>query len=236
MISKSCPHCHLPFQSRARKTKFCSAACYAKSMETPPPSANCAHCGASFETRKPGARYCSRRCSMTVVSRDRLKAPVAERLWRRVDKREFGCWEWTGSVAGQYGHGRISYFREDGAKRGIYTHRLAWELIVGPIPEGLWVLHHCDNPRCVRADPDPTKSHLFLGTHQDNMDDMVTKGRHADLSGERGPRAVLTEQQVRAARDLRVSGATIPALARRFGVAKGTMASVIHRRTWRNVA
>jgi len=54
----------------------------------------------------------------------------------------------------------------------IRTHRLAWELANGPIPDGLSVLHHCDNPPCCNVE------HLFLGTQTDNHADMVAKGRH----------------------------------------------------------
>lgn len=60
--------------------------------------------------------------------------------------------------------------------RKVLVHRISYSVHVGPIPDGMYVLHKCDNPRCHRPD------HLFLGTSQDNMKDMVSKGRHRAAS------------------------------------------------------
>jgi hypothetical protein len=96
------------------------------------------------------------------------RTTLPERFWARVRKGA-GCWSWTGTVA-RVGYGVIGRgSRQEGL---AYSHRLAYVLLVGPIPEGLYVLHKCDNRRCVRPD------HLFLGTHLDNVADMVRKGRH----------------------------------------------------------
>lgn len=56
--------------------------------------------------------------------------------------------------------------------RYVRVHRLSWEHEFGPIPEGLWVLHHCDNPPCINPD------HLFLGTAKDNAEDCLSKNRN----------------------------------------------------------
>jgi len=91
-------------------------------------------------------------------------ASPAERLARRLVTTESGCMEWTGfSVRG---YGRIGV--GDGMST---THRLAWELVNGPIPEGMNVLHNCDNPPCCNV------AHLWLGTPAQNAADKITKGR-----------------------------------------------------------
>lgn len=103
------------------------------------------------------------------------------------------------------GYGRRKAFGEQMA------HRAAWVEVHGPIPEGMSVLHRCDNPPCINVD------HLFLGTQSDNVKDMNAKGRHGYTGqrGERNPNVKLTDEQVR---EIRASteGSTI--LAERYGV------------------
>ena len=98
----------------------------------------------------------------------RSVTPLSERFWRHVDQSG-DCWVWTGSLTnGGYGHLGLGG-RDGGTDR---AHRVSWRLHFGEIPSGLWVLHKCDNPPCVRPE------HLFLGTHDDNMRDCVSKSRH----------------------------------------------------------
>lgn len=89
------------------------------------------------------------------------------RFWAKVDRTD-DCWTWTAATTGS-GYGR---FGHQNARGGwVAAHRFAYELANGPIPDGMFVCHKCDNPPCVNP------SHLFLGTHQDNMRDMDAKGR-----------------------------------------------------------
>lgn len=94
--------------------------------------------------------------------RTRAEAVRGEKFWARVAKSD-GCWEWQGRRHGR-GYGVTGH--------GIFTHRLSWEVHNGPIPDGLYVLHRCDNRICVRPD------HLFLGTALDNARDAMAKDRH----------------------------------------------------------
>lgn len=131
-----------------------------------------------------------------------------------------GCWEWVASKD-RWGYGRLKIFdKMQGA------HRAAYQLYVGEIPDGLCVLHRCDNPACVRPD------HLFLGTHTDNMHDCNDKGRRNRPSGEKHYRTKITARQVLIIRAMRAAGARGVDLARKFGVTPGVVDKIIHYRTW----
>jgi hypothetical protein len=152
------------------------------------------------------------------------RRPLAERFWEKVDKGgPDDCWEWTAS-RDRFGYGRIST-RPDFIDK---AHRVSYELHRGPIPEGMCVCHDCpdgDNPSCVNP------AHLFLGTHQDNMDDMNAKQRGA--FGERCGSAKLTEPRVLAIRA--IEGATVTAIAAQFSVSQETVAKILRRETWKHL-
>ena len=118
--------------------------------------------------------------------------PIEQRFWTKVRKTD-GCWLWTGGVFQANGYGQVSVNR-----RPDLAHRVAWRLSRGPIPVGKWVLHHCDNHRCVRPD------HLFIGDQFANMRDMAAKGRQwlqrspARMRGILNHNAKLTDTQGRA--------------------------------------
>lgn len=176
--------------------------------------------------------YCSGLCSMhrTRLARHGSTNPtrgsegtIAERYERFVSRATEGCWEWTGAT-NERGYGTIG---------GKYAHRISYEIHVGPIPDGLWVLHHCDNPPCTNPD------HLFLGTHADNMADAVRKGRLDARPnrpiGEAVGTSIFTTDQVREIRRLHAAGLTYRALASQFGTCRSNIGVIVRGETWKAV-
>lgn len=147
------------------------------------------------------------------------------RFWAKVD-RSGECREWRGT-RDRHGYGIIKIRSGNDAKTKR-AHRVAWELINGAIPDGMYVLHRCDNPPCCN----PT--HLFLGTHADNMDDMKAKGRQA--SGEHHGRAKLTDGEVANIRGLIGVGVPVRAIARAKRLSRRAIRAIASRETWRHVA
>lgn len=141
---------------------------------------------------------------------------------------ETGCVCWT-ATCDKAGYGKLTF---DG-KPGQLAHRVAWTLLVGPIPAGADVLHRCDNPPCVNPD------HLFLGDDFINQQDRVSKGRHHGhhpQNGEDNLSAVLTEAQVIEIRAM-CAGRTMTqrAIAHLFGVTPSNVAMIKTRRTWKHL-
>lgn len=146
-----------------------------------------------------------------------------ERFWSKVVKGE-GCWLWRGSLNNK-GYGLFNLSREAGL---VLAHRHSYAESRGPIPEGLLVMHSCDEPRCVRPE------HLALGTIADNQADMARKGR-AGQRGEKSSQAKLTEQSVREIRAAVDGGEPAPIVAQRYGVTRGLVSGVARRVRWRHV-
>ena len=145
-----------------------------------------------------------------------------------------GCWEWqAGKSVDGYGGFHIG-------DEHIPAHRYAWQLEYGEIPAGMCVLHHCDNPGCVRP------SHLFLGTRADNIADMVAKGRQrsgahlipnsAKVRGEAHHQAKLKDDDVLAIRRLYAAGGVSQAaLGGQFGVSQEIISGIVRRVGWAHV-
>lgn len=105
--------------------------------------------------------------------------------------------------------------------------RVVWEAVNGPIPEGLLVLHKCDNPPCYRLD------HLFLGDHFDNARDCENKGRGNHPRGADNGRAKLEPEQVREIRHLISEGQSNATISKTFGIHKNTVQSIRNGSNWK---
>ena len=137
-----------------------------------------------------------------------------EIILQKVAKKENGCWEFTSRTDGK-GYGSIFVGGRKG--KNISVHRLMYEKFIGPIPEGKFVLHSCDNPPCCNPE------HLFLGTHQDNMKDMRKKGRNYRTIGEKSGMSKLTTVQINNIRKSKLNGVV---LAKKYGVSKSTISLI----------
>lgn len=205
----------------------------------------CVRCGTASRPmvtpRRKMVRYCGKAC-LNSDRREAADRALPARFWKQVEKdvgeeRHPGlglCWEWRGRTnPRRFGYGVVSVYRTM-----VAAHRVAWMVDRGPIPEGLWVLHRCDNPVCVRPD------HLFLGTHHDNMADMRRKGRGPSrtawclanptlvMRGERHPCAKLTVAKVIEIRRRIASGETQQAVADSYGVKRESVREIIKGRNW----
>lgn len=131
---------------------------------------------------------------------------------------ETGCWIWMGSTAGNR-YGSFYYpnhpSKEENDNKMISAHRAALYLYEGVVPdEGLEVLHKCDVTFCCNP------SHLSIGTHQDNMTDMVNKGRSPQNQRK------LTDEEILEARSLRAKGIEVKEVAAIFGISSSHMSRV----------
>lgn len=140
------------------------------------------------------------------------------------------CWEWRGAK-NQHGYGRLNF------KKKIYpAHRYSYEYFKGNIPNNMYVLHHCDNRKCVNPD------HLFLGTLTDNYMDCVNKDRHVigrkgvtpdHLQGERHPNSRLTESIVLEIKDKLNQGARNRDIVNEYNIGANHVTRIKNEQTWR---
>jgi hypothetical protein len=156
-------------------------------------------------------------------------------FWSRVNKEgsipmhcpELGaCWEWTAYCATNgYGSFRVR-------NKTILVHRMSYEIANGKIEKGVLVCHKCDNPCCVNP------KHLFLGTHKDNADDMVKKGRGKPpmLKGEKCPAHKLTKNEViEIRRRYAVGDISQARLGAEYNVTGEAIYAIVHFKSWKDI-
>lgn len=155
------------------------------------------------------------------IAHFRSRLRVSARGWNGTQ-----CLEWTGAI-GKAGYGNLCH-----DKCWWSSHRLAWFLKNGPIPEGKMVCHHCDNPPCVNDE------HLFIGTAKTNHDDMRSKVRESApprFIGSQHSEAKLNEELVAVIKGQCAAGVSNKALAKRFGVAQQLISRIARGEIWTHV-
>lgn len=147
-------------------------------------------------------------------------------FWETAIREPNGCWLWAGAVARDYG---VVQFK----KKAWRAHRLAWTLAnKRPIPEGLYILHTCDEPLCIRPD------HLYTGTQSDNMKDAYARGRwvrKGQPGGEAHAMAKLTENDVDVIRKRLLAGETQARLSLEYGVTQSNISSISRGVSWQHL-
>lgn len=192
------------------------------------------HCGCGQKTwiatkTSPGKNWI-KGCPVKFAPGHGSKRPLLERFLKKLNKNgpthpALGtpCWEWTGARR-KKGYGML---RIDG--KTCAAHRVSYELAFQKIPDGLSVLHRCDNPPCCNP------AHLFLGTYADNAQDRERKGRSNTVRGSRQGSALLDEDKVREIRHRRASGELRRDLAKAFDVSIHCIDDIVHRKSWKHV-
>jgi DNA-binding transcriptional regulator YiaG len=153
-----------------------------------------------------------------------------KRFWAKANiGKPNDCWNWNGSKSND-GYGTVT-----SGNTTQYAHRIAYSLTCGSIPKGQLVCHHCDNRRCVNP------NHLFLGTHQDNSDDMKAKqrsargARHGTHTHPERFQSKLTDAQVAQIRAMRKQGIVQRTIAKLFGISPMHVSKIEHNKTRREL-
>src|SRR5580704_5089112 len=155
-----------------------------------------------------------------------MSTETFSRHWNLVAARE--CWEWAGSRHPRRGYGQVT---NDG--KTAKAHRVMWRLTYGAIPDGLHVLHRCDNPPCINP------AHLFLGTNADNVADRVRKGRSSRASvnrGEKNALAKLTWNKIAEIRVMLADGVSGKDIAEVYKISRSVVSNIKTGKRWTPVA
>lgn len=158
----------------------------------------------SKDGKRPDCKQCYKKPARVISNRDRFLS--------KVKKMPSGCWEWQGSTATNNGYGRFWV-----GNRHVMAHRFSWRLSGNKIPQGQFLCHSCDNPKCVNPD------HMFVGTHAENMQDAVAKNRH---SGK------LSTEDVQEIRGLLNSTFTQEQIGKMYEVSRAAIGHIKRGSTW----
>ena len=135
-----------------------------------------------------------------------------------------GCWDWTGGK-NRFGYGSFQLR----TNKSILAHRTCWNMFNGEIPIGVCVYHKCDNPGCVNPD------HLFLGTHKENMEDKIKKGRHNCAKGEKNGMSKLKNDDVVKIKEMIGLGLKNHEIVKKFGYSHLSVSRIRHNKIWKHL-
>jgi hypothetical protein len=209
----------------------------------------CENCKKSYKSKigyNVNGRFCCAKCWYEWVKKNpKTHHQYSEEERLLIMKRKFeekvirkeGCWDWKG-YCDPCGYPRFGIGRYE----KIRGHRVSWILHKGPIENGKYICHHCDNPRCTNPD------HLFMGTPKDNEQDMTDKGRRVTVlgrlgnrnkrpttTGEKNPGAKLKEKSVIEIKKRLKMGVTKRRIARDFHVGITTIGRIERGETWKHI-
>ena len=176
--------------------------------------------------------------------------PLLERLaGRYVVNEATGCWDWTGYSVTERSNPCLRRAACTLNKKHSFAYRMSWIAHRGPIPDGLFVCHRCDNPMCVNPE------HLFLGTNSDNQRDSIAKGRNGARThpekfranairlnmsrrGKPGPRCKsrIPHADCHKLREELASGVTARAIGERYGISHQAVKQFLKREEQRLLA
>lgn len=196
---------------------------------------NCEICKKEFKWRRRNcdklARFCSFQCKIQGKFRTRTKNSELtkeedfERLKKYYEKyviKQDGCWDWKG-ITEHTGYAKL------GIRPPIKAHRASWIIHKGEIPKGLVVCHSCDNRKCTNP------NHLWIGTHKENIQDRIKKGRCNTPKGTQLKVSKINEIEAKEIKILLKKGLTCAEISRQYEVNGKLISRIKNGETWKHV-
>ncbi len=233
-----CEKCGIEFKwkkSSGIPARWCSTECRKIRIDQ---IGNCETCGKEYKWKKGKhqlkSRFCNRDC---LYKRTHLWVTESKTFWKTANEdqklgrmkelyeksviKKEGCWDWSRSLH----HSGYTSLRIDGVQTS--GHRASWMIHKGDIPKGMLVCHTCDNRKCTNPD------HLFLGTHKENVQDMIVKKRGS--CGSKHHEAKLDEEKIKEIKKLLALGVTCTRIAEDYGVSDGCIWFIKNGKSWKHV-
>jgi hypothetical protein len=177
----------------------------------------CPACKSTFVSDRKNRIYCSLKCSTKMAHRKKIEFVIDSKT---------NCFNCISHKPNDRGYSQIAIGNN---KRAMGAHRFIWKQCFGEIPEGMFVCHKCDNPKCINPE------HLFLGTQKDNMKDMAKKGR--SMWGEKHRSAKLKKEQVIEIKNKlkNYKYGLVHKIAKEYGISDREISSIKNNKKWKKI-